>query len=64
LAPGGSDKAKAIIERFDRIGAELKADIAGGLPPERYEAAKALAAALAAANDVLLKYVQSKHGDK
>jgi len=64
LAPGGADKAKAIVERFDRIEAELKADIAGGLPPERYETAKALTAALAAANDVLLKFIQSQHGDK
>jgi hypothetical protein len=64
--PNGGEVAEEALQRLGRLAAETETRLAGGLPPEEYEANRRLSAALAAAQRVVVGFRQSltlKPGD-
>jgi hypothetical protein len=55
FGPGGAERAKGLLQRIDQMQVEVAAEIRAGLPPDRFEAAQAVANALAAARDLLVR---------
>jgi hypothetical protein len=58
FGPRGGARTAELLERFNRLHAELDTQVAGGMPPDEYARAAAIGNALAAARDLLVRFSQ------
>jgi hypothetical protein len=59
--PGGAERGRELLRRFDQLHDQIEADIAAGLPPDRFKAAQTIKNSLVAARDVVARLGQLHH---